>query len=217
MYIQQQFQEKRLEVLHALVKAHPFATLVVQGESGLVVNHIPLLLCAEEGGHDVLRGHIARANPMWRELMPSTEAVAIFQGSDSYITPSWYPSKQVDGKAVPTWNYAVVHVHGVPRVIDDPGWLLAHLREMTDEREAGQASPWSVSDAPAEYIGQLVKAIVGIEIPVTRIVGKWKVSQNRPVADRLGVAAGLQKRADDRSCAMAELVLQHCGGSSTKP
>lgn len=217
MYIQQQFQEKRPEVLHALVKARPLATLVVQGESGLVVNHIPLLLCTDEGEQGVLRGHIARANPMWCELTPLTEAVAIFQGPDSYITPSWYPSKQVDGKAVPTWNYAVVHVHGVPRVIDDPEWLLAHLREMTDAHETGQASPWGVSDAPTEYIGQLVKAIVGIEIPVTQIVGKWKVSQNRPVVDRLGVAAGLQEKADDRSCAMAELVLQHCEGVSTKP
>lgn len=217
MYIQQQFQEKRVEVLHALVKAHPLATLVVQGEAGLVVNHIPLLLCTEDGEQGVLRGHIARANPMWRELLSSAEAVAIFQGADAYITPSWYPSKQVDGKVVPTWNYAVVHVHGVPRVIDDPEWLLAHLRKMTDEHEAGQALPWSVSDAPTDYIGQLVKAIVGIEIPVTRIVGKWKVSQNRPIADRFGVAAGLQERADDRSHAMAELVLQHCGGTATKP
>lgn len=211
MYIQQQFEEARQDVLHGLIAAHPLATVVVQGESGLVVNHIPLLLCATEG---VLRGHVARANPFWREMSDSAEAVAIFQGPESYISPSWYPSKHVDGKAVPTWNYAVVHVHGIPRVFDDAEWLLAHLAEMTKQQESGHALPWKVSDAPADYIERLVGAIVGIEIPITRIVGKWKVSQNRPLGDRLGVDAGLQARSDDRSRAMADLVMRNAGDAS---
>lgn len=216
MYIQQQFEETRSEALDALIRSHPFATLVVQGESGLLVNHIPLLLCESAEGERVLRGHVARANPLWREITEGREAVAVFQGPDSYVTPSWYASKKVDGKVVPTWNYAVVHVHGMPRAIEDAQWLIEHLKEMSDEQERGEAVPWTLSDAPAEYIERLLGAIVGIEIPVAKIIGKWKVSQNRPLADRLGVAAGLQERADDRSLAMAELVLQHAGNPQAK-
>lgn len=208
MYIQQQFEEARHEVLHGLIAANPLATLVVQGESGLIVNHIPLLLCASEGTPGVLRGHVARANPFWREMSGSVQAVAIFQGEDAYITPSWYPSKHADGKAVPTWNYAVVHVHGIPRVYDDADWLLAHLAEMTNQHESGQALPWKISDAPADYIERMIGAIIGIEIPIEKIVGKWKVSQNRSYADKLGIAAGLHARGDDRSLAMADLVMQ---------
>ncbi|HEY0846334.1 MAG TPA: FMN-binding negative transcriptional regulator [Noviherbaspirillum sp.] len=216
MYVQQQFEETRPEVLDALVKAHSLATLVVQGNSGLLVNHIPLLLCQSVDGRRVLRGHVARANPLWRELSAGREAVAVFQGPDAYVTPSWYASKKVDGKVVPTWNYAVVHVHGVPRAIEDAPWLLAHLKEMSEEQERGEVDPWALSDAPTDYIERLLGAIVGIEIPVSKIIGKWKVSQNRPLADRLGVAAGLMERADDKSLAMAELVQQHAGNTPVK-
>lgn len=215
MYIQQQFEETRVDVLHGLIKSHPFATFVVPGEAGLIVNHIPLMLCPSEGGQGVLKGHIARANPVWRECSDSVEAAVIFQGPESYITPSWYPSKHADGKAVPTWNYAVVHVHGVPRIIDDADWLLQHLTQMTDERERDQAMPWKVTDAPKDYIDRMLGAIIGMEIPIARIAGKWKVSQNRPVADRLGVATGLRNRGDDRSLVMADLVMERAACPST--
>ncbi|HJV85855.1 MAG TPA: FMN-binding negative transcriptional regulator [Noviherbaspirillum sp.] len=215
MYIPKQFEETRQEVLHGLMKAHPLATLVVAGESGLVVNHIPLQVCGSEGEFGILRGHMARANPMWRQLAGAAEAVAIFQGPDSYITPSWYPSKHVDGKAVPTWNYAVVHAHGRPRVVEDAAWLLNHLTAMTDEQENGEALPWKVADAPRDFIEQMMSAIVGIEISIVRLEGKWKVSQNRPAQDREGVVAALHERGDDRSLAMAELVVQY-GSASAK-
>lgn len=216
MYLQQQFEETRLDVLHGLMKTHPLATLVVQSASGLVVNHIPLLVCSSDGEFGTLRGHVARANQVWQQLAGTAHAVAVFQGPESYITPSWYPSKHVDGKAVPTWNYAVVHAHGIPRAVNDAAWLLHHLREMSDEHERAQALPWKISDAPADFIDRLVEAIVGIEIPIARIEGKWKVSQNRPAGDRLGVAAGLRARGDDRSLAMADLVMQRVGGTELK-
>lgn len=209
MYIPRQFEETRIDVLHRLMKAHPLAAFVVIGDSGLVVNHVPFLIDDTEGQFGTLRAHLPRANPVWRQFSGEAEAVAIFQGPESYITPSWYPSKHADGKAVPTWNYAVVHAHGHPRVVEDAQWLLSHLTELTDEHEAGQALPWKVSDAPKDYTDRLIEALVGIEIPISRICGKWKVSQNRPRADKLGVAAGLESRADDRSHAMAELVMQH--------
>jgi transcriptional regulator len=134
--------------------------------------------------------------------------VAVFQGPQAYVSPSWYPSKHADGKAVPTWNYAVVHAHGVPRAIEDPQWLLQQLTLLTDQHESFQALPWKVSDAPRDFIDRLLGAIVGIEMPVTQLRGRWKVSQNRPLADRLGVAAGLQSRDGDEAQAMAALVMQ---------
>jgi transcriptional regulator len=214
MYIPRHFDETRLDVLHDLIRSHPLAALVVAGEEGLVVNHVPLQMCASEGEQGVLRGHVARANPVWQQMRHAREAVAIFQGPEAYITPSWYPSKEVDGKAVPTWNYAVVHVHGRPRVFDDAQWLLHHLSEMTAEQESGRDMPWKVSDAPKAYTERLLQAIVGIEIPIEKIVGKWKVSQNRPNGDKLGVVAGLQARGDDRSRAMADLVMRHAANSA---
>lgn len=209
MYIPRQFEETRLDVLHRLMKTHPLAAFVVHGESGLVVNHVPFLIDVADGQFGTLRAHIPRANPVWRQFLDTSEAVAIFQGPDAYITPSWYPSKHASGKAVPTWNYAVVHAHGRPRVIDDAQWLLRHLTELTDKHEAAQTLPWRVSDAPREYTERLIEALVGVEIPISRICGKWKVSQNRPLADRLGVAAGLESRTDGRSREMAGLVMQH--------
>ncbi|HYD59247.1 MAG TPA: FMN-binding negative transcriptional regulator [Noviherbaspirillum sp.] len=215
MYTPRQFEETRIDVLHRLMKAHPLAALVTLGDSGLLVNHVPFLIDDTEGQFGTLKAHIPRANPVWRQLSDSVEAVAIFQGPESYITPSWYPSKHADGKAVPTWNYAVVHAHGHPRVIEDAQWLLNHLTELTDEHEADQALPWRVSDAPRDYTDRLIEALVGIEIPISRIFGKWKVSQNRSRSDRLGVAAGLESRADERSREMAELVMQHTLRSSS--
>jgi transcriptional regulator len=208
MYTQPQFEETRIEVLHRLVRAHPLATLVRRHGSGVAVDHMPFLLGPDIGERGVLRGHVPRANPLSRAFAERAEAVAVFQGPESYVTPSWYPSKHAHGKAVPTWNYAVVHVRGCPRMIDDADWLLAHLSELTEEHESEQALPWKLTDAPEDYRASMIGRLVGIEMPIESIVGKWKVSQNRPVGDRLGVAAGLKSRGDDRSLAMADLVLE---------
>jgi transcriptional regulator len=206
MYIPKYHEETDTAVLHALVRAHPLGAWVTQAQGELLANHIPFLLDTARGEHGTLVGHVARANPIWQTFSALVESVVIFQGAESYITPSWYPSKHAHGKAVPTWNYAVVHAHGLPRSIEDPQWLLQHVTALANTHEAGQALPWKVSDAPADYIDQMLKAIVGIEIPITRLVGKWKVSQNRPQADRLGVVAGLESRDDARSNDMAALV-----------
>lgn len=208
MYIPQPFEETRLEVLHELMRSRPFGTLVIQTDQGLVANHLPFLIASQAGEPGTLRGHVARSNPIWRQLGSAPEALAIFQGPHSYVTPSWYPSKQADGKVVPTWNYAVVHAYGRPRAIEDAVWLLDLVRTLTQIHESGQERPWSVSDAPKDYIDRMIGSIVGIEMPLSRLEGKWKVSQNRPVADRLGVAAGLEERGTEESRAMAALVLE---------
>jgi transcriptional regulator len=151
-----------------------------------------------------LRAHVARANPVWRD--GAGDALVIFQGPALYVTPSWYPSKREGGKVVPTWNYAVVHASGVLRAIDDATWLRAFVTRLTDRHEGRRAAPWKVTDAPADYVDKMLTAIVGIELPVARLVGKWKVSQNRPAADRAGVIAGLEADGDDAARAMAAAV-----------
>jgi transcriptional regulator len=211
MYLPKQFEETDLNILHGLIKSHPFAALVTYGDSGLEVNHLPFLVDSDRGEFGTLRGHVARANPVWRQLSATSETIAVFQGPECYISPGWYPSKQEHGKVVPTWNYAVVHAHGVAHAIEDGAWLLQLVSELTDTHEAASALPWKVTDAPAEFIDKLIESIVGIEIPISRINGKWKVSQNRPPADRLGVIAGLATRQDESSTAMAGLVQQAIG------
>jgi transcriptional regulator len=208
MYLPQQFEETRLSVLHDLIRSHPFGTLVILAGNELSANHIPFLVHPNEGDNGKLCGHVARANPVWKQFASGVEALAIFQGPESYITPSWYPSKHADGKAVPTWNYVVVHAYGKARAIEDANWLLEHVTQLTAVHEAGQALPWQVSDAPKDYTDQMISRIVGIEIPISKLQGKWKVNQNRRPADRLGVAAGLESKASDRSRAMAELVME---------
>jgi transcriptional regulator len=206
MYLPKNFEETRVEVLHELIRAHPLGALVTLGADGLEANHIPFEVDADPAPLGTLRGHVARANPVWRELSRGAEALAIFQGPQTYVSPSWYPSKQEGGKVVPTWNYAVVHAYGTPRAVDDAAWLRAFVEKLTHRHEAGRATPWKVTDAPADYVDKMVTAIVGIELPVARLLGKWKVSQNRPPRDREGVVAGLQDQGGDVSRAMAELV-----------
>lgn len=203
-YLPAHVEETDAATQQALVSAYPLATWVVQHEGELVVNQIPFLLDPERGEHGTLLAHVARANPVWQCLMASS--VVVFQGAQAYISPNWYPSKQVNGKAVPTWNYATVQAHGVPQAFDDPARLLALVTRLTQIHEARQTHPWQVSDAPADYVEKLLKAIIGIEIPVQRWVGKWKTSQNRPLADRLGVAAGLAAQGSPHAAAMAALV-----------
>lgn len=206
MYLPGHFSESRLDVLHALMRERPLATLVTMSAAGLDANHIPLHLSPEPAPFGTLRGHVARANPVWRELAPDAEALAIFHGPQAYITPSWYPAKVEHGKVVPTWNYAVVHAHGAIRIVDDAPWLRAHLEALTAANEADRADPWQVADAPREFTDRLIGGIVGIEIVVARIEGKWKVSQNQTEANRAGVVAGLRGDGDAASMAMAAVV-----------
>lgn len=202
MYEAAAFLEDRVEVMHALITAHPLATLVTQSALGLEANHIPLLIDPEPGPWGTLRGHVARANPLWRTFNADTDVLAVFQGPQGYITPSWYPSKAQHGKVVPTWNYAVVHAHGPLKIIDDTEWLRKLVTRLTVSQESPRDKPWQVTDAPSDYIDTMLKAIVGIEIPVTRMQGKWKMSQNRLQPDREGVMRGLEERGDEASLAM---------------
>ena len=208
MYSPPPFDETRLDVLHELIRAHPLGTLVILNGSELSANHIPFLVRADQGERGTLCGHVAKSNPVWKQLGGAVEALVVFQGAESYITPSWYPSKHADGKAVPTWNYACVHAYGQPRAIEDAGWLLEFVTQLTQVHEAGQALPWQVSDAPKDFTDQMLGRIVGIEIPISKLQGKWKVSQNRKLGDRLGVAAGLESKATEASRAMAKLVME---------
>ncbi len=205
MYTPNHFAETRLEILHGLIASHPLAT-VVTGEPRLEINHIPFLVEASEGDKGVLKGHVARANPLWKSFSGSVETAFIFQGPNHYISPNWYPSKRDHGKVVPTWNFAVVHAFGVPRLWEDPSWLRAHLSELTDAQESTQASPWRVSDAPEEYIEANLRALVGIEVPISSISGKWKLSQNRQEDDREGVIAGLESQDSRAAREMAVLM-----------
>jgi transcriptional regulator len=199
MYQPPHHREDRRDILLALIRSHPLATLVTTGPDGLDANHIPMLL---DEGRGRLLAHVARANDLSKGR--AGPVLAIFQGPDAYITPSWYESKREHGKTVPTWNYAVVHVHGPMHVIEDRDWLRRHVGQLTDRHEAGRAQQWQVSDAPPPYIEAQLKGIVGLEIEIARIEGKWKVSQNRPAADRRGVVEGLL--AEDGRPDMAGLV-----------
>ncbi len=204
MYLQPAFAEDRLEVRHGLIHAYPLATLIVVDADGVTADLIPFLLYADEGssGLGVLRAHVARANPLWRKLEAGAQCLVVFQGPEAYISPSWYETKRTTHKVVPTWNYAMVQARGVGRVVDDPFWLRRLLDHLTNKHESGLPQPWEVDDAPVDFMAATMKAIIGIEIPIDSLVGKWKVSQNRSAADQRGVAAGLQDGA------MAELVAE---------
>jgi transcriptional regulator len=206
MYLPEMFQEDRIEVLHDLIRTHPFATLVTQSDGALTADHVPLLLDTGTDGPDRLRGHLAAANPLCRGEVSERPALVIFQGPQSYVTPSWYASKQEHGKVVPTWNYAVVHVEGTLIFHRDPDWLHEQVTDLTSHQESPRDSPWAVNDAPEDFVQRQLRAIVGIEIAIERITGKWKVSQNRSPVDRQGVAAGLDATPGPDSSAMARLV-----------
>ena len=206
MYIPKPFEEPRVEVMHELVRAYPLATLVTHPASGLNANHIPLHLSESPAPLGTLQGHIARANPLFGEIAGGIETLAVFHGPDSYISPSWYATKQETGKVVPTWNYAVVHAHGVLRIVDNASWLRAQLNALTGHNEASFPEPWSVSDAPPDYIEKIMTAIVGVEMVITKLLGKWKVSQNQPMQNQLGVISGLKASGLPESQAMAALV-----------
>ncbi|WP_158942576.1 FMN-binding negative transcriptional regulator [Granulicella sp. S190] len=206
MYIPRANQETRIPVIHQLMDEQPFASLITMGASGLFATHIPMVLERQGDTLGRLRCHISRANPQWREFSPGIEALAIFSGPQHYITPNWYPEKQENGKVVPTWNYAVVHAHGHLNVIQDLNWLRSHLESLTTVHEAGSPVPWKIEDAPADYIASQIKGIVGLEMVITRLEGKWKASQNRSEPDREGVANGLAELNTSESLAMKSLV-----------
>jgi transcriptional regulator len=191
MYVPGHFQETRIDVLQALIDRNPLGTLVAVTGEGLTANHIPMRAQLQDGGRGWLRGHIARGNSLWRELKDESAVLAIFTGADHYISPTWYPSKQEHGKAVPTWNYATVHLQGTIRFIDDAAWLRDFVTSLTEVHEGGRANRWHVSDAPPDYLEAMLRAIVGFEIGIVRTIGKFKGSQNRSIEDRAGARAGL--------------------------
>jgi transcriptional regulator len=206
MYLPSHFEEKRPEVLHQLIREHPLGALVTLGREGLDANHVPFEFDPEPAPFGTLRAHVARSNPVWQDFSKDVEALVVFQGAQAYISPSWYASKKEGGKVVPTYNYMVVHAYGAMRVIDDPAWVLGLVERLTDRHEAGRAGRWKVTDAPRDYIDKMLAAIVGIEIPVSKLIGKWKVSQNQPQANREGVVNGLREIGDDNAVEMARAV-----------
>jgi len=206
MYLPGHFEETRIDTLHQLIRARPLATIVTLGSAGLNANHIPFELSAEPAPLGTLRGHVARANPLWRDFSENIDALIIFHGPQAYVSPSWYPTKQATGEVVPTYNYIVVHAYGRLEIIDDPRWLRGLVTRLTERFEAARAEPWHVTDAPDGFIENQLRGIVGIEIVISKLLGKWKASQNRPVVDREGVVKGLSGSNDADSLALAELV-----------
>jgi transcriptional regulator len=205
MYIPQHFEETRIDVLHAMMRANPLATLVTLADKQFNANHIPMVLDAKSG---ILRAHIARANSLWKTFDENIGCMAIFQGPISYISPSYYPSKKITERVVPTWNYAVVHVHAKLKIIDDAAWILNQINALTQQQEAAREQPWKVSDAPTDYVDQLLGALIGLELSIERIEGKWKVSQNQKPQDHQGVIDGLLQEGSENAAMMASLVKQ---------
>jgi transcriptional regulator len=203
MYLPGHFAETRVDVLHATLREAGLATLVTSGPGGLDASHLPFLLDPAPAPLGTLVGHVARANPIWRETPAASEALVIFLGPDAYVTPSWYATKRETGKVVPTWNYLAIHAHGRVAFFDDHDRLLELVTRLTDREEQPRALPWKVDDAPADYVDGMLQGIVGVEVTLTRLDGKWKASQNRAAADREGVAAGLEAEGQG---AMARLV-----------
>ncbi len=207
MYIPGSFNENDSAVMLDFITAHPFGAMVTASPTdGMFATHLPFLVDRSRGAHGVLQGHIARANPHHELPDTSSDALVIFTGPDAYITPGWYASKREHGKVVPTWNYVAVHVYGTLRFISDHGFLMRHLDALTDQHEATQAHPWAMHDAPEAFLEQLARATVGVEIEITRLEGKWKMSQNRSHADIEGVIDGLTTSASERERAVAEHV-----------
>lgn len=206
MYLPTQFNETRIDVLHALMRARPLCTLVTTAESGLVANHLPVQTLDEPAPLGRIRGHIARANPLWREYRSGAQALAIFQGPHVYISPSFYPSKAKTGEVVPTWDYAVVHASGTLRFVEDVEWLRSFVAGFTRIHEMPRLQPWKIEDAPTAYLERMLKLIVGFEFTIANLSGKWKVSQNRTHEDRQGVIQSLQGAGDADSREIADML-----------
>lgn len=216
MYLPPHFEEGRVEVMQALMRAHPLAALITVGEAGIVANHIPVVALASPAPYGLLRGHIARANPLWRRHREGDPTLAIFQGPQTYISPSLYPTKRATGEVVPTWDYAVVHAHGSLRFVQDAAWLRALVAGLTEAHEAARTVPWHIDDAPADYLDRMLSSIVGFEFSITALTGKWKVSQNRNPADRQGVVGGLRAAGDEQSREIADMLESRGGGTAAR-
>lgn len=201
------FREERTEPMHAMMRAHPFATLVSSATGALTADHVPLVLY-DEGEWGVLRGHVAAGNPLYRETQgaDAIDALAVFRGPQSYVTPGWYASKTEHGKVVPTWNYVAVHARGPLRFVREADWLMAHLRDLTVQHESHRPKPWEVADAPSDFIARQLKGLVGFEVEIAELTGTWKMSQNKGEADREGVEAGFAAAGDATSKVMSALV-----------
>jgi transcriptional regulator len=206
MYVPSSFGEERVSVLHDAIRQRPLATLVTLGADGMEASHVPMLLDAEPAPFGTLHGHIARSNPQWQRAAADGQALVIFLGPDAYVSPSWYPTKQTTGRVVPTWNYVAIHAYGPVRFFDDADRLLDLVTRLTRTHEAPRAEPWAVTDAPESYIRGQLNSIVGFEIPIARLEGKWKMSQNRPAADRVGVVEGLTREGGPAGAAVAGIV-----------
>ncbi|KAA1000921.1 FMN-binding negative transcriptional regulator [Paraburkholderia panacisoli] len=191
MYVPAHFDEPAQEVLHACIVQHPFGTLITHGISGLDANHLPFELAASEGELGVLRAHVARANPVWQDVANGDEVLVVFRAGDAYVSPNWYPSKHEFHKQVPTWNYIVVHAHGRITIRDDERYVRGVIGRLTRTHEASQPQPWKMADAPKDYIDPMTKAIVGLQIDITRLVGKSKLSQNKEARDIRGAGEAL--------------------------
>lgn len=196
MYVPAHFDEPRLEELQRLIAEHPLGVLVTHGEGGLDADHLPFELDPAAGAHGTLRAHVARANPLWKQLESGAQVLVVFRAEHAYISPGWYPSKREVHKQVPTWNYRVVHAHGKITVRDDERFVRGLVARLTRKHEASQPAPWKMGDAPTDYIDAMLKAIVGVEVEISRLVGKFKLSQNRELRDRLGAGEALKQQGD---------------------
>ena len=217
MYLPAHFNETRTDVLRELMRVRPLCTLVTLCDAGLVANHVPVQTLDEPAPLGMIRGHIARANSLWREYRSGTQALAIFQGPQIYISPAFYPTKAKTGQVVPTWDYAVVHASGTLRFIEDSQWLRNFVAGLTDTHEAPRSAPWKIDDAPAAYIEKMLTLIVGFEFSIESLAGKWKVSQNRPPADRQGVIQNLQGAGDVDSREIAAMLAARDAGPESPP
>jgi transcriptional regulator len=206
MYLPPHFKEERVEILHDAIRQARLGTLVTFGEGGIEASHVPMLVDPEPKPFGTLRGHIARANPQWRRAAGGVEALAIFLGPNAYVTPSWYETKRESGKVVPTWNYVAVHAYGALHFHEDAEWLLALVTELTQTHEGPREHPWKVSDAPKDYIAGMLQGIVGFDLPIARVEGKWKMSQNRSLADRAGVTQGLAREGGPEEARVGEIM-----------
>lgn len=207
MYVPKHFKEDDNQKLHQYIRDYGFGLLIVSDEDGIDANHVPFHLdCGDSGSLGRLQCHVARNNPVWQRLLEGARVLAVFQGPDAYISPSWYPTKAETGRVVPTWNYLAVHVEGKARAIQDSTWLAQHLHHLTDQHESGMEKPWSVDDAPADFTDRLVQAIVGIEIEIEALTGKLKASQNVPERNKVGVKAGLEDMKEAHSHAMSQFI-----------
>lgn len=200
------FKEDRLSVIHDLIDAYSFGILIAHEDGEISANHLPFVLHRDLGDKGTLRAHMAKGNPLWQHFGPDTNVMVIFQGPHHYISPGWYASKAENGKVVPTWNYATVHARGVLKLIDDPDWLITQIGSLSDIHEAGRDVPWKIADAPDKYIRGQMKGIIGLEIEIADLTGKWKMSQNKNDADKAGVLAGLAADGDENALEVAKLI-----------